>query len=83
MYMKSMDLKFRTIHYFYVHFHLTTTVKVDEMHDNLEEMVPKITKFDHTIKIKSYENYHLNICSCSIKTLLFIILYSDYNSHSE
>ena len=52
--MTPKELKFLSICYFHIHVHLTTTIEVDEMYENLEEMVPKIAIFDHdTIKIKS------------------------------
>ena len=52
MYIIPIYLKFLNIWYF--HIHLTTTVRVDEMYENLEEITPKITIFDHnTIIIKS------------------------------
>ena len=42
MYMIPMELKFLSLCYFYIHFHLTLTVEVNEMHEKLEEMVPNI-----------------------------------------
>ena len=54
MYMIHMELKFLTICHFHIQFHVTAIREVDEMYENLEEMVPKITIFDYnTIKIKS------------------------------
>ena len=54
MYTIPMELKFLSICYFHIHFHLTDTSELDEMYENKEEMVPKIAIFDHnTIKAKS------------------------------
>ena len=54
MYMIHMELKFRTMCHFNIHFYLTAISEVDEMYENQEEMMPKIAMFDHnTIKIKS------------------------------
>ena len=56
MYMIPMELKFLSICYFHIHFYFTTTVEVEEMYENLEEMVPKTPIFDHnTIKIRLYK----------------------------
>ena len=58
MYMIPMELKFLSICYLHIHFHFTTTVEVEEMYDNLEEMVPKTAIFDHiTIKIRLYKQH--------------------------
>ena len=51
--MVPTKLKCLSICYCHTHFHLTPTVEVNEMHEKLEEMVPKITISDHnTIQIK-------------------------------
>ena len=55
--MVPTKLKCLSICYCHTHFHLTPTVEVNEMHEKLEEMVPKITISDHnTIQIKFYSN---------------------------
>ena len=53
MHMIPMELTCLSICYFHIHFHLTTTIEVDEMYEHLEEMVPKVATVDHnTINIK-------------------------------
>ena len=53
MYMVHMELKFLSICYFYIHFHLTPTVEVNEMSEKKEEIVPNIAISDYnTIRNK-------------------------------
>ena len=37
-----MELKFLSICYFHINFHLSTTIEVGEMYENFTDMVPKI-----------------------------------------
>ena len=53
MYIIPMELKIHSIWYFHIHFHLATTIEVDETYENHEEMVPTIAIFDYnTLQIK-------------------------------
>ena len=78
--MISKELKFLSICYFHIHVHLTTTIEVDEMYENLKEMVPKIAIFDHdTIK----KNYESKVYVMLNSVLLFSLLYFDSNYYSK
>ena len=54
--MIPMELHFIFVCYFYIHFHLISTVEVTEMYEKFEEMVPKIAIFYHnTNKMKLFK----------------------------
>ena len=85
MYLVPMELHFLSICYFHIHFHLTPTVEVNEIHEKLEETVPQIAISDHNtsriIIIKA--KFIKSITSIFFNTMLlfpfFLVFFKNLN----